>query len=135
MAKHEVTFSCGHNGTVVLFGNRSQRERRVAWYEREGLCPDCWRNRPQTPVVYVKLFDDTEVELAVGCSYHIKDELKSRGYRFEGSTKTWKKVIPLSSFPEEWGWLETKGAQPDLYFAPRAIARIAELLETATPAE
>lgn len=41
--KYTVTFSCGHEATVDLFGKTSERERRIAWYEKEGICPDCYR--------------------------------------------------------------------------------------------
>lgn len=41
--KYTVTFSCGHEATVDLFGKTSERERRITWYEKEGICPDCYR--------------------------------------------------------------------------------------------
>lgn len=41
--KYTVTFSCGHEATVDLFGKTSERDRRIAWYEKEGVCPDCYR--------------------------------------------------------------------------------------------
>lgn len=41
--KYTVTFSCGHEAKVELFGKTSERDRRIAWYEKEGVCPDCYR--------------------------------------------------------------------------------------------
>ena len=40
--KYTVKYSCGHEGTVELFGKESERERKIAWYEREGICPECY---------------------------------------------------------------------------------------------
>ena len=41
--KYYVTFSCGHEGEVNLYGKAAERDRRIAWYEKEGVCPDCYR--------------------------------------------------------------------------------------------
>lgn len=41
--KYTVTFSCGHEGEVNLYGKAAERDRRIAWYEKEGICPDCYR--------------------------------------------------------------------------------------------
>ena len=41
--KYTVTFSCGHTEEVELFGKGSDRERKIAWYEKSGLCPECYK--------------------------------------------------------------------------------------------
>lgn len=41
--KYTVTYSCGHVGEVHLYGKTSERERKIAWLERSGLCPDCYK--------------------------------------------------------------------------------------------
>jgi hypothetical protein len=43
MGKERVTYSCGHTGVVNLYGPHDARDSKVAWMEREGLCPDCYR--------------------------------------------------------------------------------------------
>lgn len=43
MAKHGVTYSCGHEGTITLFGPYRERERKLNWYHDSALCPDCYR--------------------------------------------------------------------------------------------
>lgn len=45
MAKYDVTYSCGHSGTIQLFGPYKSRDRKIEWYENEGLCPDCYAEK------------------------------------------------------------------------------------------
>jgi hypothetical protein len=40
--QYNVTYACGHEGTVQLYGKRSEREWKLA-REEEKLCPDCWK--------------------------------------------------------------------------------------------
>ena len=39
--KYEITYSCGHKGTVELFGPGKERERKIWWYENRCDCPAC----------------------------------------------------------------------------------------------
>lgn len=41
MAKYEATYSCGHAETINLIGPHKQRERKLEWYTRRGLCGVC----------------------------------------------------------------------------------------------
>lgn len=45
--KYDITYSCGHTATIQLYGSTAERERKTAWMEREGLCPDCYREQQQ----------------------------------------------------------------------------------------
>ena len=47
MAKYDVRFSCGHVATICLYGKEADRQRKIAWYERDGLCPDCYRKQQE----------------------------------------------------------------------------------------
>lgn len=38
--KYQVTFACGHEGRVDLFGKNSERERKLEQFAR-GICPEC----------------------------------------------------------------------------------------------
>lgn len=40
MGKEQITYSCGHVGTVNLFGKWADRDRKAAWLATQ-LCPDC----------------------------------------------------------------------------------------------
>lgn len=42
MAQYKVNYSCGHTGIVNLFGKGAEREQKIAWYEKQGLCPECY---------------------------------------------------------------------------------------------
>lgn len=43
MAKYDITYSCGHEGTVELLGKEKDRQRKIEWYESTGLCPECYK--------------------------------------------------------------------------------------------
>ena len=43
MAKYDVTYSCGHSETVQLYGPTRDRQRKIEWMERDGLCPECFK--------------------------------------------------------------------------------------------
>ena len=45
--KYTVTYSCGHSGTVELFGPERDRERKLEWYRDSAVCPECYA-RQQT---------------------------------------------------------------------------------------
>ena len=47
MAKYNVKFSCGHTATIELYGKEKDRQRKIAWYEENGLCPDCYRKQQE----------------------------------------------------------------------------------------
>ena len=45
--KYEVTYSCGHVGTVHIYGTAAERERKIDWYEKYAVCPDCYEKARQ----------------------------------------------------------------------------------------
>ena len=47
MAKYNITYSCGHEGTVQLFGKSEERERKFKYYEDFGLCTECYKKQKQ----------------------------------------------------------------------------------------
>mgnify|MGYP000978059085 CR=1 FL=1 len=40
--KYDITYSCGHEGVVELFGKSSARESKLAWYQNTAVCPKCY---------------------------------------------------------------------------------------------
>ena len=43
MAKYDVTYGCGHEATIQLYGPGKDRDRKIEWLERDGLCGDCYK--------------------------------------------------------------------------------------------
>lgn len=43
MAKYEIKFSCGHTETIQLYGKMKDRQRKIEYFEREGLCSECYK--------------------------------------------------------------------------------------------
>lgn len=89
MAKYDITYSCGHEGTVSLFGKMSDRERQLARHSC-GVCPDCYRkqmdeeNKALGVVLHMTCDHNTEIIeiIAYGDTYAHKEELKKLGFRF-----------------------------------------------------
>ena len=89
--KYTVTFSCGHEATVELFGKTSERERRIAWYEKEGICPDCYRKMKE---------EERKQEEAELASYMQKIETEWNLPEVEGTEKqvAWARKIRANYF-------------------------------------
>lgn len=45
MAKYKITYKCGHEGTVELFGKYKDRDSRMKWMSENMVCPDCYREK------------------------------------------------------------------------------------------
>ena len=41
--KAHITYSCGHEGVVEVFGGMKAQEAKIHWFETEGLCPECYK--------------------------------------------------------------------------------------------
>lgn len=49
MAKYSYSYACGHGtGSVSLFGKSADRERKLAWYEQNMVCPECYKKQQAT---------------------------------------------------------------------------------------
>ena len=45
MAKYDVKMSCGHTETVELYGKSEDRQKRIKYLEKYGLCKFCYREK------------------------------------------------------------------------------------------
>ena len=45
--KYDITYSCGHTGTVELYGKTSERESKIRWYETTAVCPECYKKQQE----------------------------------------------------------------------------------------
>lgn len=99
--KYYVTFSCGHEGEVNLYGKAAERDRRIAWYEKEGICPDCYRKMKEEER------KQADEELA---AYADKIEAEYNLPELEGTEKqvAWARKIragAIKNFEANEGWL------------------------------
>lgn len=121
MAKTQVTFSCGHTGTVELLGKYADRERKIKWFESEGLCPECYKaskrteqeSTPLTLVIDCDPYDQSIILHFDGNTMPAKDAIKAAGYKWDelnvGTfgilnlhiTRAWQKSIKLDNLDAE----------------------------------
>ena len=82
--KYEVNFSCGHKEEIQLFGKVSERERKIAYFEKSGICSCCYK-------------EQKEIEKSIGCeevemSYREYKtnyaDCKTKSGSYNGTTKT-----------------------------------------------
>lgn len=45
--KYYIQFSCGHKATVELFGKSADRDKKIRYFEEQGVCPDCYREQKE----------------------------------------------------------------------------------------
>lgn len=43
--KYTILMSCGHEDTVELFGKNSDRERKIEYFQSNGLCKECYKKK------------------------------------------------------------------------------------------
>lgn len=78
--KVNITYSCGHEGTIEVFGKAEERERKIKYFEECGLCPNCYKAEKQTE----------EKTFAEG---HELPELKGSGKQISWANKIRKELI------------------------------------------
>lgn len=125
MAKYNITYSCGHEGTVQLFGKSEERERKIKYYEEFGLCTECYKKQKQEEnaklgfliggSVADTLSEKGEIQICLsfaGDTLPHKEEIKALGYRWTAVDASqmaymhkpdmgWVKVIPYECLEEE----------------------------------
>lgn len=92
MAKYDITYSCGHSGTIDLIGKGSEREKKIKYYEKSGLCPACYEKqkvelKSKEPFVLelrIQPFCCKPFQLVVvsGNTKAYKDVIKSLGFKW-----------------------------------------------------
>ena len=125
MAKYNITYSCGHEGTVQLFGKSEERERKIKYYEEFGLCAECYKKQKQEENTKLGLLiggsvadtlsDKGEIQIRLffaGDTLPYKEEIKALGYRWTAVDASqmaymrkpdmgWVKVVPYEHLEEE----------------------------------
>lgn len=97
MAKYNVKFSCGHEDTVELFGPNKERERKIAWYENNHVCPACYRAEQDA-----KNGTDAEEKRIKYSEYKNEySHLKTKKYSYDKSDKTIVVYFPKTKEKEK----------------------------------
>jgi hypothetical protein len=90
--KYTVNFSCGHTETIQLFGKTSERERKIAYFERCGVCSCCYREMKEME----KAIDCEEVEMFYGDYKKNYANCKTKSGSYNGTTKTIVVYVPVN---------------------------------------
>lgn len=95
--KYNVKFSCGHVQEKELFGKSEEREKKLAYFEKYGLCHECY-------------IEQKNIENSVGCKEveipyrQYKEEYsdcKTKAGSYNGDTKTIIVYIPYDKLNDE----------------------------------
>ncbi len=60
--KYDITYSCGHAGTVELYGKTSERESKIRWYETTAVCPECYKKQQEAAAETTTKYELPELE-------------------------------------------------------------------------
>lgn len=137
MAKYDITYSCGHTGTVQLYGPGKERDRKIEWYETQADCPDCYKakkraeeaSKPIEMQITTNGLDKDQdgniiAEIILtGGTINRKDDIKAMGYHWaevrggvfdmlstSRPKSAWIKVIPIIKIGKspEWDAIATE---------------------------
>lgn len=96
--KYDVKFACGHTDTVELFGKAADRERKIAFYEKNCLCPDCYKDMKEEE----KKMNCIEVEMSYKEYKESYPECTTKVGSYDAKDKTIVVYIPeLTAESEE----------------------------------
>lgn len=135
--KFEATYSCGHTGTVELYGKNEERQRKLNYFKKSVVCPQCFqtqRNEANSKLgliinvsVLPTINSDNGSILAylwfTGDSKTHKDEISSLGYRWgelmsaatalatKAPEKVWAKVVDIDQLKKELSTAKELGAK------------------------
>ncbi len=101
MAKYTVTYSCGHEGVVELFGKVAEREKKIEYFEKNGLCRECYKKKMEEAAKAEGLVFNASILPRVSSS----DGSFLLNVWFSGDTKPLKDDIKAMGY--KWGELET----------------------------
>lgn len=130
MAWQTITYKCGHEDSVQLYGPYKDRDSKAEWMA-QGVCPACYKEQMQAkrkaegPAFAVRRSSNSIIIECYQESYGIKDELKARGYRFNDqviipgtvtladwrTTKGWSKSFPAPAPDGQDEWVAAVSAE------------------------
>lgn len=97
--KYYITYSCGHEGCVELFGPNKDRERKLDWYTHSAVCPDCYKEQR---AIEMEIANDP-IEMSYR-DYKTKyANCKTKLGSYNGKTKTIIVYVPRANDQQEEG--------------------------------
>ena len=75
MAKYTITYSCGHEKEVELFGPIKDRESNIAYYKKYGICSECFKKAMEEDIREIE-GSEKQVEWAGRIRFIFMVELK-----------------------------------------------------------
>lgn len=97
MAKYTVKFSCGHEATIELFGKDVDRKRKIAYFEENGLCPECYAAAREVE----KAEGCKEVEMSYSEYKNNYENYNTKKDSYNKETKTIIVYVPIEPTEEE----------------------------------
>lgn len=97
MARYTVKFSCGHEGTIELFGKDVDRKRKIAYFEENGLCPECYAAAKEAE----KAEGCKEVEMKYSEYKNNYENYNTKKDSYNKKTKTIIVYVPIEPTEEE----------------------------------
>ena len=91
--KYTVTYSCGHTGTIQLYGKTKEHKHQLRKYEEFFVCPDCYDNDINS--INSKNFIENEM-LYSEFKRNYKD-CKTKRHSYNDKTKTIVVYIPINN--------------------------------------
>ncbi len=75
MAKYDVKMSCGHVVTLQLFGKMTDRDKKIAWLEKNGVCSECQKADAAAKAKAENLPELTGTEKQINWALKIRSEI------------------------------------------------------------
>ncbi|WP_221091556.1 hypothetical protein [Deinococcus aquaedulcis] len=120
MAQYPVTYACGHQETVQLYGKVKDRHSRIEYLERYGQCSECRRAvfKAKGPQFWIREVQGGAEIICWANSFDIKDQLSALGFKFRRDVhgpndgllsaghSGWHRIYQRSTEAEHQAWLE-----------------------------
>lgn len=111
MAKYTVTYSCGHEAVVELFGKVEERKKKIEYFEKNGLCRECYKKKMEETAKEEGLIFNASILPRVdssdgsfllnvwfsGDTKPLKDNIKAMGYRWSELETTTESMLSANS--------------------------------------
>ena len=95
--KYDVTFSCGHTETVEIYGKAEDREKKITYYGKSGICRKCYEK-----IMNEKNSENCEeVEMKYSEYKENYADCKTKAGSYDKETKTIVVYVPKQEEKEE----------------------------------